>query len=319
MFDMPVLNEKTHPLFTDRGFVIHTTQLTQLLGKVREAVGSGSNTLVVYGDPGSGKTTACLEVVDVLSDETPSFSAHVLCREYQNPKRVNINNFWNDVLIASGRIELGSRRTDADVRLYRHVMARCQSLSNHRVFFIFDEAQNLPPILLKELKNFHDKLIEAKVYPFFLFVGQRNLVTLHKKLVSNHDLDLVRRFFLRWHEYTSPMLGDITGILRSYDDVFRFPADGPTFTEFFAPQSYQAGWRLYHDANKFMASFRDLALSHTQGDVDSLGMHHIIAAIRYYLLGIHAAENSGQPVNFDELRKTAVRNCGLVEQWVAFA
>lgn len=318
MLDLPPLSSSTHPVLSERGFVIHTAQLTSMHAKVKEALNAGANALAIYGDPGSGKTTASLELVAAISDNTPTFSAHILCRQYQNPNRVNINNFWNDVLIAAGRTELGSRKADAEQRLYRHILTRCEALSNRRIFLIFDEAQNLPAILLAELKNFHDKLLEHKLYPFFLFVGQNGLLALHKRLVGAQALDLVRRFFLHWHQFESPPLEDLGAILNCYDEVFRFPPDGPTFTEYFAPKSYSTGWRLQHEAKEFAEDFRILSSRCQQRTLTTVEMHHITAAVRYFLVNIRKAEKLKSPIRSDEIRKAAVEHCGLIEQWSSF-
>lgn len=318
MFKLQALTENTHPIFTQRGFVIHTRQLAELHGKVREAVSTGTNTLAVYGAPGSGKTTACLELVGAISDSVPTFSAHVLCRQYQNPQRVNLNSFWNDVLTATGRTDLGTRKSDAEQAVYRYILARCETLKNRRLFLIFDEAQNLPPILLSELKNFHDKLLENKHYPFFLFVGQKELIGAHEKLVAKTSFDLVRRFFLRWHEFKSPPLTDLGNILKSYDDVFRFPAGGPTFTEYFAPKSYETGWRLHHEAEALIKEFQTLAKRFEQKMLVTLEMNFVTSVARNFLVRLHKEEKSKAKIDFDVIREAAVENCGLVEQWASF-
>lgn len=315
MSAFPALTEGTHPLFTQRGFVIHTRELAELHGKVVDAMNAGTHTLAVYGRPGSGKTTACLELVGVISDSVPTFSAHVLCRKYQHDTRVNLNNFWNDVLIASGRTELGTKRADAEYAVYQHIQTQCELNKNRRLFLIFDESQNLPPILLSELKNFHDKLVEHKLYPFFLFVGQVELAEMHKKLLSNGALDLVRRFFTRWHEFKSSSLADLGELLKCYDEVFRFPRGGPTFTQYFAPKSYASGWRLQLEAKELISEFELLAQTHHQRKPDRLEMSVITSAVRLFLVKLGQAEKAKTKINFDLIRKEAVQGCGLVEQW----
>lgn len=314
----PAFTDGTHPLFTQRGFVIHTHELTELRNKVVDAMNAGTHTLAVYGPPGSGKTTACLELVGVISDSVPTFSAHILCRQYQNPNRVNLNTFWNDMLIASGRTGLGTRKSDAEYAVYQHIVTQCEGLKNRRLFLVVDEAQNLPPILMYELKNFHDKLLENKIYPFFLFVGQWELTDLHRRLVANGALDLVRRFFIRWHEFKCPPLTDLGAILKCYDAVFRFPKDGPTFTEFFAPKSFANGWRLEQEAAEFKSEFEVFAKRCQQGNMTNLEMSVITAAVRHFLVSLSQAEKSKDKIGFDAMRKAAVENCGLLEKWSSF-
>lgn len=318
MSDFPALTEGTHPLFTQRGFVIHTRELAELHNKVVDAMNAGTHTLAVYGRPGSGKTTACLELVGVIADSVPTFSAHVLCRKYQNDGRVNLNNFWNDILIASGRTELGTRRSDAEYAVYQHIQTQCDLNKNRRLFLIFDESQYLPQILLSELKNFHDKLVEHKLYPFFLFVGQVGLTELHKKLLAEGALDLVRRFFIRWHEFKSSSLADMGELLKCYDEIFHFPKNGPTFTEYFAPKSYASGWRLQQEAKELISEFELLAQTHHQRKPDRLEMSVITAAVRQFLVKVGEAERMKIKIDFDLMRREAVQNCGLVEQWFSF-
>lgn len=117
-----------------------------------------------------------------------------------------------------------------------------------QIVLFVDEAQNWGMEEWSWIKSLQIYLEKNEVTMIVLSFGQEQLESEISKLREHGRRDLTARFFRTVTRFYGLRSVNELGFFFEQLDEQRYPLEGgPTYTEFFFPLAYQAGWRLYSD------------------------------------------------------------------------
>lgn len=246
---------KHHPL-TLHQYMLPTASIDTLMSRVKRLIRNHTPGAIVYADPRVGKTYAIRYLQNALAEEYPGFIS--LSWGTENKLKPSEDAFFTTLLEAAGHPEsLKGNST----RKRRRLIERLTELvddSDYNWFLMFaDEAQRMGTVEYEWLRDVHDCLERKGIRMITLLVGQPQL--LHQKTAfrQSSQTQIILRFMVGEMRFEG--LSDPDGIatcLQGYDDAV-FPTDTDwTYTRFFFPRAYEAGFRLVDQAAMVWAAFR---------------------------------------------------------------
>lgn len=102
-------------------------------------------------------------------------------------------------------------------------------------------------------------------------------------LVNQHYTHIYGRFFRQHIKFKGLRSeGDVRDCLQQYD-ILRYPAQGPTYAEYFLPDTMADGWALADMAKDLWSAF----VAHTQGlGIQYWGMQYFISTVNTLLCDV---------------------------------
>lgn len=187
------LKEKPFNITSDPNFLflshIHKEALSQLIYGIRERKGF----IELTGEVGAGKTTLCRALLNQLDINTKS--AFIF-----NSKLPELQLF--QTLLEDFGLFVAKKTKIAMLRQFNNFLLEELS-KNNNVVLIIDEAQNLKPSVLEELRMLSNLETEKEKLFQMILVGQ---VELREKLNSPSLLQLRQRISVRFH--ITPLIKD---------------------------------------------------------------------------------------------------------------
>lgn len=310
------ITDDTHPVLRERGFAIETPPLKELIEAVQRCVGAAENSLCAYGQPRCGKSTGAQYLAALLqADGATVLSIQIEGRESR--KQTDRWEFWDQLLTAANIERHAHSSADARKLLLHQLAVIADRSKNRRIFFIFNEAQNLTIQHLMLLKHLTDELITFRYAPFVLLSGQPDIQNrvdeLRQKATSYHDL--IDRFFTQWHRWRGLTTDEIGGVLAAYDSLVFPESSNVSYTAHFAPKLWQEGWRLASEAPALAKEFQSRYLGLKQGSLKELNIKYLVASVRWLLTGLQAQEGRGLRPLPASLIPSCVKCSGADESW----
>lgn len=308
-----------HPVLRHRAFVIPSPPLQEFETALKRKIRGGELSLCLYGPPRVGKTSAIQYVLHDLQAKKKTVIRKASFEKQQLPSRVDRADFWR-CFLGGLAANTASWRSPASARtaLLNGLMAESDTLRTDTVLIVVDEAQNLVVHHLSMLKLLIDELIDLGRNPFLLLSAQPEILDRPDTLVRNNLHDLVDRFFTQWHRMRGLRTNEFANFLHAYDEL-RWPAakdekssQGPTFTEYFAPQLATNGG-LVTLSPYFEDYFRELNRSIGNKPDLEVETKYLVSAIRVFLLHLRAARRLPVPSAVAAAIKDAVGQCGIIE------
>src|SRR5499426_196539 len=179
------LGEKPFSLTPDPRFLFLSASHREALAHVLYGIEQGEGFISVTGEVGTGKTTLCWTLLERLGPDTevafvfnPMLSGEELLRA---------------ICVEFGLASAGLSRAQINDELNRFLLE--QRRAGRRVLLIIDEAQNLPPQTLEEIRLLSNlETATSKLLQILLF-GQPEL---DAKLESPELRQLRQRISVRW-------------------------------------------------------------------------------------------------------------------------
>lgn len=158
--------------------------------------------------------------------------------------------FFGDFLKSMKR-PTTKRKPEERRDLFVGYLVEAASRSKARKVVVFvDEAQLLDDHLFKLLISVHNELWKVyEIKAVWMLVGQPELEAFVTTYVAQGSRQIVGRFMTDVYHF-EPLSGieNVEATLSCYDEYLKHPANGPTYTECYAPDAYAAGYRLRQDA-----------------------------------------------------------------------
>lgn len=300
--------ESIHPILLQQAFTIKAPPLQEFVLEFGRLVKNGELSMVCYGSPRAGKTTARRFLQSGLDKVKQAIVLSAFI-ELDPGRTDNKNRLWRDLLRGTDRA-LSMTPSNPYDALFNKICVDADRYDVNRVLIILDEAQNLSLEKLGGLKKLVDELIEHGLSPFVLLMAQPQILARPKRLQFFQYQDLVDRFFTRMHRFRGVLPGEIAGVLRFYDET-QWPSEsGISFTAGFVPQLWATGWRMEQQAPLFQSVIADLSrrLSLPSNEI---GMKYLVTSVRILLN--HLSDGSSEPRDIKELILKSVKDSGLVQ------
>lgn len=219
------LSEPPFRLTPDPHYLYLSTHHREALGHLLFGIREGTGFIAVTGDIGTGKTTLLRALLrDLEANTTVGYIFNPALSDLELLQ--TINSEFSLPATSSSKKELVDE-------LNRFLVA--QKLAGKRVVVIVDEAQNLPPATLEQLRLLSNLETETTKLLQIVLVGQPEL----KELLGRPELaQLNQRITVRWH--LEPLDRAETG--RYIAHRLRI-AGGPTTADIFSPAALRLIYR----------------------------------------------------------------------------
>lgn len=300
--------ESIHPILLQQAFTIKAPPLQEFVLEFGRLVKNGELSMVCYGSPRAGKTTARRFLQSGLDKVKQAIVLSAFI-ELDPGRTDNKNRLWRDLLRGTDRA-LSMAPSNPYDALFNKICVDADRYDVNRVLIILDEAQNLSLEKLGGLKKLVDELIEHGLSPFVLLMAQPQILARPKRLQFFQYQDLVDRFFTRMHRFRGVLPGEIAGVLKFYDET-QWPSEsGISFTAGFVPQLWATGWRMEQQAPLFQSVIADLSRRLSLPN-NEIGMKYLVTSVRILLN--YLSDGSSEPRDIKELILKSVKDSGLVQ------
>lgn len=235
-----------HPIYRRKKYTIATPVTEAALETAAEHLRGGFSGLLYYGEYRSGKTWTIKFIRANLAEELGRRVADFYFDCTPELKTPNQHYRW---MLDELKYSYALRDPSQETRLHNYILSEVARRKAQDVVLIFDEAQNLRPVQWRFLVRTHNALSREGPPPMFMFFGQPELAKTRDAFVLQPDKqNIVGRFML--HEHVIEGVRNAVEFkhwLGLFDnpDVAEWPANsGISFTRYFFPRAYAAGWRL---------------------------------------------------------------------------
>ena len=277
-----------HPVVTDR-YQFPTPPLVRAMDHMMHIISAGAPSGVFLGFPRFGKSWAIKYARTLLPEAFPDFP--IITFHAHQHLIPNAGRFFGDLFTQSGYVLKGSN----PYRFIREQLSRAwcveaQSRGAHTIVLFGDEMQRLSVPEFTWLIDVSNDLQAQDIRMISILFAQPDLIALRSHCVNNGRGDILGRFLTRWHSFdgiANPE--ELRRVLECYDDPEQgeYPSgSGCSYTQFFLPLAYEAGWRLSRCASLvwelFAAQIND-ARAKSRTPQIQIGMQWIASAIQFAL------------------------------------
>lgn len=289
--------EKLHP-FTVKGAVrLKTPPLREALAEFQRRVSTGQAAVTVEGMPDTGKSTMMAYLQETIGASKKAVVYHMVMASSSTDEK----QFMRELLTNNGAKETFHSVTPKEA-LKRSVLANCDRLGVPRVIFLVDEAQMLTKTHYELLRGVLSDLTSLGLAPFAGLFGQPEIRRVRKLLKDRGDSSLINRFLGRMYTLRGLRRDEFKEVLQMLDET-RWPEEGPTYTEFFAPTFWARGERLANWADAFAREFGELARAWGRSP-DDIPTSYLNEAVHTFYAGV--ADTTRTPAEMNQLVARAV-------------
>jgi hypothetical protein len=260
-----------HPLTYENGARLDTPPLQDLNDALTKFAFQGCVCLMVYGMPRAGKSTGCM----IVAERVEARKAAVVYRTVIKSLTGTFSTLLQALQISrGGQVRFPSLKVEN--AFVRQVKVDCDELGTERVWILIDEAQYLSYEQLIGLKGMLTEMAASGLAPFAVLFGQPEMLSRPQKFKSAGDASLVHRFVAHKYRMRGLKRAEFESVLKLYDDC-RWPEDGQSYTEYFAPNHWAKGWRMTNLAPLMTKAFTAVAAERAQ-NADDLPVAYFMEA-----------------------------------------
>lgn len=249
----------THPIhrWTD-DFILPTPSLLNTVDYTIERIDHGAGSTAYVGTSQFGKSTAIRYLQKHLQEAFPLLPVF----EIEFPPRRGSSELDFLAIVLGGIDAHLPLSWPIDQRRRQLIMELALRAAAHPlrwIVLILDEVQHLDQVSLAWLKYIIGRLGKLGVRVIVFSFGQQELVGLLAKLKSMHKDHLLKRFFLEVYRFDGiRSAAGLRKIFELLDWSMRYPdpITGWSFTQFYFPEAFAAGWRLADDARTAFDAIR---------------------------------------------------------------
>lgn len=239
-----------HPLLRN-DYLVLTKPISRVMASVVEWIRLNQWGTMVYGQRRLGKSHCAEFIKRYLAGLLGYKIAVVLfCTRLHDVYRES--DFLDELLEVLGEEAPKSggktRKTQLIVNRLLVLARRCPY---KKVVFVLDDAQRLQQLHFEIMMSFQNKLYtEYRVMLFTLMVGQPQLKAKRELLIAAGEKQITARMMADDMEFVGQRsLEEVKFALNRIDEHCFHPArSGISFTQGLAPEAWEAGWRLAHEA-----------------------------------------------------------------------
>jgi hypothetical protein len=272
----------SHPVVRwDADFALPTPMLDIVSDIVSQSIFRKRSGRGFYSSPCFGKSTAIAYLSQRVRHAYPDLVA--FCLEASPDSRCSELDFYGDLLDAAG-YKLNKTRPARERRsqLINLLWSLASTSGDARLLLFVDEAQYLMEHHWSWLKTVQNLLRAQGVWLVVVPFGQEGLLHERSALLASGRGDLVKRFLrmlLRFEGLHN--IEQLEAFMTIFDEVGHYPHPGGwTFSQFFLPRAFEAGWRLHHEAAQFWEA---MERGRTVGEGREVGMEWVCMPLQYYL------------------------------------
>lgn len=174
-----------------------------------------------------------------------------------------------------------------------------------------------PARLFKLLIGVHNELWRLyRIKCVWILVGQPELETVVSTYIAEGKRQIVGRFMTDTYVF-QPLTGisDFEAAVECYDLHLHHPANGPSFTEHFAPKPWATGYRLASDADMIFGRIAQARIDNGLPDGSGMTMQGFTTLLNHILIHLLPKLNAGEQLDLESVDEAIVAtNCMIFEQ-----
>lgn len=306
----PSVPPGTHPIETGR-YVLSTPPLGRLCDDLKQWVDNRAAGAIVVGPPRFGKTKGIAFGADELREH---FGAtfpvlRFCCRDYSFPTE---GRFFEDLLSDFGHAMSRSGTASAKrARLTQFLIQEACDADHRRLVLLGDEAQKLHEQQYKWLVDIYNELDRHDICTTVVLVGQPELVHQREAFQKAKKMQIVGRFMVHLHRFSGLRnQSDFEYCLQGYDEASEYPEHSEwSFTQYFFPAGFHAGWRLASEAKQLWKAFQQVRAEAKLPGKAEIPMQYFSRTVEY-VLKKYALPEDGKPEISLNQWKEAIANSG---------
>jgi type II secretory pathway predicted ATPase ExeA len=290
-----------HPLMT-KDVLLPTKPINELFLAIRRVVAMRETGCCFTGHSGVGKSSA-LEVVDaMLRIKMPKLC--VVHHDTHSQQMPSIRAFFKHFLTSVKHSQLKGETFDLRQRLVNWLVDEAKLSGLNLVVIFIDEAQLMTIQDFNFLKDVFNDLSKDGVQLITILMAQSpDFDSVIDTLKNERRLDLIGRFAMRILPFRAYNCAEDLKLILNGIDMAVFPErSGITWTEFYFPNAFGAGFRLVGQLDSFMHAITTSAPKTKPMHFD-FPARQTFMAIRAFMLNNAGADCAGMSVADDAWKK----------------
>lgn len=270
-------------------YTLPTPMMQRTYGLVRELVWARRTGTVFYASPRMGKTRCAVAIRDLIREEFSN--VYVTLLSSRPSTRPNTSHMPRLILEAESHVL--SRRPDADLlfgNALADIRAKAARIGAKHYVMLIDEMQLLNDSDLQQLACFHNQLELQAIRMTAISFAQPEILHRRTSLLANNARQIIARFLSNTIQFDGcASEEDFGDLLQAYDEASEYPdGSGITYTHFFFPAAFVAGFRMVHYRSSLWEALHSAA--GTTGSQD-IPMEHICLTIEDLMLSLRAQDS----------------------------
>lgn len=295
-------------------YTIPTSATEAASAFVMQVVRSRVPGCMVVGRQRFGKTKAIKQIIADLKEEFGDSLVLVLVQvEFSEEKPTEAKHYTMSLISIEHALPHEGNVSDKKARFQEAVTQQVATSGQRKVVLIYDDAQFLWEHQYGYLMNDYNKFEKKGIKPTYVLVGQDELSLQRKSFILANRQQLVGRFMVRDHNFHGLRdVWDVEVCCESFDDRTEYPeGSGTSYTAFFFPAAYAAGWRLKAVAGRIFDAYERLKGLHNIPRMREIPMQYFIPVIERIFNDL-GDDNVLQPEISDLWIDQAILDCGYV-------
>jgi hypothetical protein len=267
---------------------------------------------LIYGPSRIGKTRAIEYVRLLIARNYPRMTSyHAQCEH--KPRHAE-GPFFANLLEAVGDPDPNAgSNTSKRMRLALRIREAAARAGSGVVLLFCDEAQRYDDNEYEWLRDVHDTLDRQQIKLFTFLVGQQELLAQKTALQVAGKTQIVARLMVEdLAFYGIRNAQDVATCLNGYDQTAYPERSHWSFTRFYVPQAFDAGYRLVNDAGKLWEAFEAAHHKASLPGQLEIPMESFARAVEIVLKDSELRDARGYGPE-TVLWQHAVRHCGYVQ------
>ncbi|MGF6878023.1 ATP-binding protein [Paraburkholderia sp. MM5477-R1] len=286
-----------HPV-VKRRYTIPTPMVVHAHEESRDRVWTRRTGIVFYGEPRVGKTTCARSVMYLLREEFESiYITMASCRRSKTPREGLMSR-----LILEGSDHILAARSKPDdlfQTVISDLLTNVSHLGGDQFVLILDEVNLCNELDLTELLQIHNKLEMKGVKMTTISFGQSTVLNLISSLRISEEFQIIARFFRKPVPFLCCNSEEtLAAVLQSLDEQTEWPeGSGCSYTNFFFPKAFRAGFRLHQYANPIWNALVTASPSRTWG----FTMESITLTVNGIYIGKRGFDSAGMVLSPEDI------------------
>jgi energy-coupling factor transporter ATP-binding protein EcfA2 len=300
----------SHPLITG-SVLLPTAPIREVATMARKSCLLRESGLVFIGKSGVGKSAALEMIESILREQFPRVA--IYRHDTHNQTIPSIRAFFKHFLSTVGCQNVRGETYDLRSLLVNTLIDSARLHGERMILLLVDEANAMGVVDFNFLKDVYNDLAKENVKLVTILIGQDpEFSQLVAKFIRMQRLDLIGRFAIRvvpFRGYRSHQ--DLVEIFQGIDEEVFPPGTGVTWTEFFFPLAYAAGFRLKNEASSFLNAVEALKPAGLKVGSE-IPARQMFSAVRSFLTDLVLFDEAGMIVP-EGAWESAIRYAALTE------
>lgn len=274
-----------HPVML-KNYLTLTPTIVEIYQKVRELIFLSEPSIYFWSTPRMGKTECAKAVRYLIRKEFPD--KMVIMASCDPSKEISI---ISTIFKGMGLEKETSRlsKSDARDRVVDHIICELSGRSGKHCLLIIDEMQAMTTKDYQALQAIQNELKLNNISLTTIGFAQQEINSIRTTLSRGGQIALVARFLSRREKFKG--CADVSWLaatLEKFDGELVFPElSSCTFTNFFVPNAFRAGFRLASSAELI---FREAKKAVSSSKAKIIPTAHLFTAIGYMLATARSAD-----------------------------